>query len=228
MDNNENQGSSNKNIVIKNEQENFSQVENSFSSRFLFNLNHFVRIFFKVFGIRTVYSLFLLIKSWRKPYSKITFINIVKSIFNLPNLRTSLSVSILPFLFQNIKFIFSQFSFFKNYSNFTIFISGFISAFCSILIEEKTNLVNYIISSIMVRVIHSIILLIFKKYNVFQNTGKVWDYFTFLIASILIWTVYFLNPGYTPVTSMIDSYANYRNEAEKSISVGFRNCTRLV
>jgi hypothetical protein len=226
MDSCDNRGSNY--ILKKNDQEGSCDIINSFSSNFFHHLKHFIRLFLKIFGIRSVYSLFLLIKSWKKPLTKITLNDILKSIFNLSNLRTSLSVGLLPFLFQNLKFVFNKFSFFKNYSNFTIFLSGFISAFSSILIEEKTNLVNYIILSIMVRVVHSIILLIFKKYNVFQNTGKVWDYFTFLIASIFIWTVYFLNPDYTPVTSLIDSYANYRNQTEKMDAIRFRNFTRLV
>ena len=212
----------------KNEDNLIDSTRISTTDNFISNCKHFIRLFLKMFGLRTVYSLFLMIRSIKKPLTKITLMEILKSIFNKPNFRTCLSIGLLPFIFQNSKLIFDYILFFKNHQNFTVFISGFISAFISILIEEKTKLVNYLILSIMVRTIHSIILIIFKKYNIFQNTGKWWDYFVFLFSAILLWGVYFLNPGFTPITSLLDAYANYRNEAEKLDAIGFRNSTRIV
>jgi hypothetical protein len=182
-------------------------------------------LFLKVYGLRIIYSF---IKNYKFLQKKFTFGEVLNTIFNIANLRTSLSISLLPLLFKIFRLGLKNILSLNKNSDLIVFLSALISALISINIEEKTKLVEYIILSIGVRVFHTLIIIFLKKNNLFQKTGKVWDYFVFLLSAILVWSVYFLNPGYAPLTNLIDSYANYRNEAEKMEVVMMRNSTRIV
>lgn len=187
-----------------------------------------LKMFIKVYGIRVVYKF---IKTYAKGK------NIQKTVLNLAtpkfkNIRTSLFVSLLPFLYQILKRILSFIS--KNFNlsflnmNIITFISAFISAFISISFEQKSKVVDYIVLSIMVRVIHTLLHIICKKYNIFQKTGKKFDYFIFLLAAIAMFTVHFLNPGFLPITKLFDTYGNYIDKSEKEEMLLFRNTIRIV
>lgn len=200
---------------------NFLQIFVEFSKKFLI-----------VFGIRAIYSIIQLIRFKRKSFVKLTMNIFLGKIFNMSNLRTSLCVSFLPFSYKLLKLILNKMINFSDTDNsmsdILTFIIGFISAFISINLEERTPLVHYVILSIMVRVLHTSLQFLFKKLNIFQNTGKKWDFMVFLMAAVFMWSIYFLNPDYKPITDLFDKYANYANEEELAEAVRFRQMTKIV
>jgi hypothetical protein len=200
-------------IIVKNT-EDFSKV-----------FKNFLKLFAKVYSVRILFSLFKYLKS--RAYKNFSFMNFMTYIFNLPNLRTSLFVSLLPLLYKSIKFVLNSTLKLGN-QNFIVFMSAMISSFISVSIEEKTELVNYVISTIFVRAVHAVAVIILKKLNILQNTGKIYDFSIFLFSAILAWSVYFLNPRFKPITSLYDKYANYTEKHELETAIAFRDATRLV
>ena len=85
------------------------------------------------------------------------------AIFNMPNFRTALFVSLMPTLYKLLKLLFKMF----NYENPTSsFISGFISSLIAIFIEEKTDLMSFVILSVMVRVAYVIAVIIGDHFKI--------------------------------------------------------------
>jgi hypothetical protein len=162
-------------------------------------------LFLKTYAIRIVYSLFNLIK--KKGLKSLNLYSILSSILTMSNLRTCLCVSLLPLLFR----IFQKLLHLVNNKNNSLntFISGFLAALISISIEEPTSLTKFIILSVMVRSLHSLVVVLMNKYNIFQNTGRLWDFTTYLIAALGVYAVYYLNPSYEPMQKMFNTYANY-------------------
>merc|ERR1711976_54724 len=113
-------------------------------------------------------------------------------------------------------------------SRLKTFIFGFIAGFISMLIEEKTKIVNFVIMSIFVRTIHAILLVLFKKFNIYQEDSTTMDYLKYLLAATLICSVYFLNPNYKPVTNLFDKYAHYPSDYELKEAIAIRQSTKIV
>src|SRR5690606_23080719 len=82
--------------LIKKEDENKSKdisLQRAFLRSFM--------LFLKVYGVRIIYSLFNLIR--KRGLKKLTTLATIFSIFNIANLRTSLCVSLIPFLYNVFK-----------------------------------------------------------------------------------------------------------------------------
>jgi hypothetical protein len=182
-----------------------------------------IKLFLKVYGIRVAYSLFKLFKS----KNKFTIDKLVTSTFNLGNLRTGLFVSLLPLSYKYIKQLIETLFNLKD-SAWITFVAGLLSSYISVCFEEKTNLVNYIILSVLARVAHSGIIILFKKLNIFQVTGKLWDFSVFFIAAFILIMINFLNPGFKPITKLLDTYSNYVNQGEKDEMKRMREVMRIV
>jgi hypothetical protein len=181
-------------------------------------------LFYKTYAIRILFSLYeLIIKVGLKGLG---FENILKAILTLSNLRTCLSVSLLPLLFQTFKQILQNIT--KENINLTIIISGFLAGLISISIEQPTSLTKFIILSIFVRSIHSLMLMLMKKFNVFQDTGRLWDFTTYLIAAIAVYSVYYFNPSYEPMTKLINTYANFVDDSEAREADAYKSLLRIV
>jgi hypothetical protein len=184
-----------------------------------------LKVFLKIYGVRIIYSLINILRN-RKKFT-FTFPNILKALFNLANLRTSVFVSALPVLYELFKKIIINI-FTKKDSTIVTFISSFLSGFISILFEEKTNLLSYIVMSIFVRSAHSLLLVILKHYDILQNPGKLWDFAIFLVVALFMYTVNYLNPSYMPISKLFDNYANYVDKAEYEEMIRFRESMRIV
>lgn len=200
-------------------------VKNSSDENFSKIIKKSLSLFYKVYGIRILFSLFKFIKGGG--YKNFSIMNLITYIFNLSNLRTSVFVSLLPLLYKMIKKFLTVLRRGKN-ENSIVFISAMISSFVSILFEEKTKFVNYVILTILVRAVHSSCVIILKRLNILQNTGKFYDFCIFLFSACLAWSVYFLNPRFKPITELFDKYANYTHKHEIDSAIAFRNATRLV
>jgi hypothetical protein len=178
-----------------------------------------IKLLIKVFGIRVIITLFGLFKSRRFNYK-----DILSHVFSMTNIKTCLSVSLLPLLYNTFLKIISLFT--KH--NIKHFLSAFLSALISISIEDKTSLTNYIILAIMVRSFHSLFSSISKKYNLFQQPTRLFDFSLFLITCLSVVTVSHLNPTYEPLKKLYDTYNKYIDDKEESEYILMRNLTRLV
>lgn len=194
-------------------------------TKFISILKHSFNLFKKVYLVRIIYSLFKMFKNRNK--IPLSFLNLIVSVFNISNLRTGISVSSIPLVYAMFKKLLGYFGIHKD-STRNIFWAGFLSALISILIEEKTNLVSFILLSIIVRIGHSALSLLCKKLNIFQEDSKTYDYFSFLLMALTMYTVNFLNPGFKPITKQFDAYNNYLNQHEYDEMVQFRENTRIV
>ena len=151
----------------------------SFSSIFLF----FTKQFFKFYGIRILYSLIGLInKLIRSKGFSLNLNSILKAFFNMANLRTALFSSLMPSLYKILIKIFNNFKLFNN-EKFMTFLAGFISALVGVFIEEKSQLLIFIILSIMVRCIHTAINITLIQNNI-NFGGKKASFLCFLLYSI--------------------------------------------
>ena len=179
----------------------------------------FVKQFAKAFGIRSIFSLLVFFSSIKK--QKISFSFILKKIFSLPNLRTSLFFSITPSLNRFLHYLY------KTDNKIFTFFAGFLSGLIGILIEEKTSLTNFVIFSILARVIH-IFLNIGLDYLGIDFSGKKASFTCFILVSIPFMLLSFYHPTYEPIRKLMDTYANYIDDAERREVEHKRNKMRLV
>jgi len=197
------------------------------NKKFLNVLKNSLFLFLKAYGGRIVYSIFQFYSKKKQKGDGPT--SIFSAIFNIGNLRTSLMVSCLPLFFDILKkFLTYIFKIYKidKYDDVIVFISGFISSYLAICIEEKSKLLNYVVLAIVVRVVHSYFLIKYKEKNLCQ--GKFWDFLFFFIAAILMIFTNFLNPSFQPITSLFDSYANFINSSERDQMYKMREIYRIV
>jgi hypothetical protein len=184
-------------------------------------LYFFVKQFGKGFAIRTVYSLILLFSSYKKMKHIISFPLIIKTIFSLPNLRTSLFFSITPSLNRLLHFLY------KTDSQIFTFFAGFTSGLIGVLIEEKTSLTNFVIFSILARVIHIFLIIGLDHFRI-NFSGKKASFTCFLLVAIPFMLLSIYHPSYEPIRKLFDSYANYIDDAERNEVEYKRNNMRLV
>ena len=121
----------------------------------------FLKNFLKMYGIRLIFSSVGLLK--KKNLLSNLLLNIYNVAFNKGSLKTCLFVSSIPFINElNHKL-------FKDYVDvntiFFTFFSGFISAFIGISFEDHTELVKFIILSLLARTCHSLLTLLAIKTN---------------------------------------------------------------
>jgi hypothetical protein len=218
---------SEKDIVKEIEGENTKQVvkeeKQTVSSILLF----FTKQFSKFYGIRMLFSLLKLINKMRLSKSfTLNLNNLFDQFFNLSNFRTALFASIMPSLYKLLSLLFDNI---KNADNEKVltFLAGFLSGLIGVFIEERTQLFTFIILSIMVRCIHTIINITLEKNNI-NFSGKKASFISFLLTGIGFMIVSFLHPSFRPVTSIVDNYSCYANKNEKREMDTWRNAMRLI
>lgn len=183
-------------------------------------MKNWINKIIKVFGLR---SLIVLIKNKNLLFS-FKLIQLLKQITELSNLRTVAAIAGLPLFFRLLNMLLDVMKYFDTNTNRVI--SMFISSFACILMEERTQLTNYIILAIMVRVIHNVLSLIFKKYNIFQEDSKLNNYLAFTGSSVLWFLAIFLNPSFEAITKLSDRYSNYTAKEIPEMAY-IRNITRI-
>ena len=205
----------------KNNLEEKKEKKDTFFHIFIF----FVKNFSKFYGIRIIYSLYHVFSS-NKSKNNFNYNLFFKTIFSLPNLRTALFGSLMPALFKIFMKIFNTY-FDSKYEPHFLILSSIISSLIGILIEEKTTLVNFIILSVLVRVIHNLILLFLEKYNIPYH-GKIINFLVFVMVASAFIFVSFCHPSYSPIRKIVDGYALYKEEIEKREMTTCRNALRII
>jgi uncharacterized protein with PQ loop repeat len=183
----------------------------------------FARQFGKAFSVRALYSLLLFLMKFRKSKKPVSIANLFNLFFNMPNLRTSLFFSLMPSIYKLLQML----------NNKTIderlftFLVGTISAMIGILIEEKTKLTNFIIFSILARLIHVFLNIGLDHFKI-NFGGKKASMVCFTLISIPFMFLSMYHPSYKPINKHVESYANYVDEGER-LEIEFkRNLVKLV
>lgn len=175
----------------------------------------FFKLFFKMYVIRIG---FMAISLTNKKSIKLGILNIIyNATFNFKNLRTSLFVAIIPFLY-NIQHIIAKHFLNINTNTFIFtFLSGFVASYIGISYENVTDLVRFIILSMLGRFIHSLFTIIALKYK-YSHQNKV---VSFLIAFSVFSAFNIFNyyiPEFRPISNLVDKYGLYRNNDKQEMN----------
>lgn len=179
--------------------------------------------FAKVFGLRSLIVIF----QNKSLLFKFQLFSLFKKFFEFTNLRTVMSITFIPLLYKLINQFCSMLNYFENQHMKRRIVSIFISSFLSIMIEERTSMVNFVVLAIFVRVIHNVCNHICKRLNIFQSDTKLNSYIIFTFSSLLWFLCIFLHPSYKPISGLSDKYSNHIGN-EKAEMEHIRNITRLV
>jgi hypothetical protein len=187
----------------------------------------FGRNFFKFYVMRMLLSLVKKLFKVRFNIFRINPLDFIKIIFNLDNLNTGLFLSVMPSLFRFLNLIFTSSKKFKNLDPKLItFISGFISSLVGIMISEKANIMSFVILSVMVRSLHSLLVVWLKKKGYpTQNKIVGWAVLTLACSGVLFLTFYY--PSYRPITNLVNRYSLFADSIEKAEVDSIRELLRL-
>jgi hypothetical protein len=137
---------------------------------------------------------------------KISINDCFKLLFDSSNLQTGLFLSLMPSLFKLLNLAFDLFNNFNLDIKVTLFISGFISSLVGIICAEKTSILNFVILSVMVRSLHSLLVINLKKKG-YPEHNKFIGWFILTIACTGVILSSFYNPSFMPITKLVDRYA---------------------
>jgi hypothetical protein len=186
-------------------------------------LKFFIKNFLKFYTIRALLELmkkFLKnqFKIFKYPLSK--FLNIF---FNSDNFRTGLFLTIMPGLYKIFSSVFEKYfakgntekdadsesNFGDRYEKMLYtFLSGFMAGFVGIFFAEKADIMNFIILSIMIRCLHSLIVVYLKKKG-YPTQSRLVAFLAFTLACFGVLFLFFYHPSYKPMTKLVDRFALY-------------------
>ena len=144
----------------------------------------------------------------------------IKAAFNIPNLRTASFAAILAGSFRLFNYLFKLIG---KENIYTCFISGLISSLFSVFCEEKTDLMNFIILSVMIRTIYTVILVLADKYKL-PNYPRAANLIVFIFACIGFIFIAFCHPSFSSIHKLFTNYANLENSEAEEV----RHYVRLV
>lgn len=192
----------------------------------------FLLRFTKFYGIRALVSLIKKIMKLKFKINKFSSKDLFEIIFNTGNLRTGIFLSIMPFIFSLLTDVLfdvnnkryqscdnlngeSNKNIIKN--KIIVLLSGFIAALIGISFAEKgVKIMNYIILSVMIRAIHSLIVVYLKNKGK-DAESKFWAFITFYIACFGFLFLAYYHPGYKPILKLYSNYANFEGNEKREI-----------
>lgn len=186
----------------------------------------FRRQFITFYCLRAVISL---LKGVMKKKSKFSLSELLPLLFNFNNIRTGLFLSLMPALYKFLNFIFEHSKYFKSFNldpKIFTFISGFVSSLIGILISEKANIMNFIIVSVFVRSVHSLIQVCLSRNN-YKTKSKFTSYLAVWLACFGALFINFYFPKFKPISGLIDKYALYDGKMEEDEMKRLRELKRL-
>jgi hypothetical protein len=165
-------------------------------------IKFFVTQFLKFYGLRACISLvkYLIFK---RGYLKPNLFRILFILLDPANMKTGLFLSLMPFLFELIQNFFNP----NKSSKLITFIAGFISGLAGVMVSEKGSFMRFVILSVFVRSLHSLIQVALKERGLPTESRSV-TYVVFWLACLgFLYLAYFF-PSYQPISSMFITYAS--------------------
>ena len=187
-------------------------------SKFVILLKIFLKQFIVFFSLRGLLSLmkYLILD---KGYVNIDYEKLIKNFLSIKHVRTGLFLSLMPFIYEFIQL-------FNNDSKFITFIAGFISGFVGIIISEKANFLNFIVLSVFLRSLHSIIV-VWLRINNLKSQNRMITYALFVLACFIFLFIAYFHPNYSQVNKLFFGYANVLGN-EKQELLDTMNKIKLV
>ncbi len=193
-----------------------------------FSTKNFLK-FYAIRGLLELMKKFLKnqFKIFKYPLSK--FKNIF---FNTDNFRTGLFLTIMPGLYKIFTSLFEKYLDKKDNEKQTnseynyddkywkmlyTFISGFMASFVGIFFSEKADIMNFIILSVMIRCIHSLIYVYLKKKG-YPTQSRLVAFLIFTLACFCVLFLFFFHPSYKPITKLVDRFALYQGNEKAEIN----------
>lgn len=177
----------------------------------------FCKNFSKMYLIRVAFMLLTAITSKKFRLADGILRLIYSSTFNIGNFKTSLFIGLIPAINDLIHRFAKVFSNIDTKNSLFIFLSAFIAAYIGISNEKVSDLMRFIILSILGRVIHSLISIISIRYN-FAIKSKFWSYFLFSSICTIFNCFSFYVPDFKPIVNLFDKYGLYKGNEAKEFS----------
>ena len=169
--------------------------------------NVFKKQFMKFYLIRFLLSLLSKIFKVKFNIFKLSASDIFNSFFNMANLKTGLFLSLMPSLFRFLNLVLKNSKSFKGLDERLITcVSGFLSSLLGIIISEKNGIMDFIILSVLVRTLHSILVVWLRK-NGYPVHNRLVSFLVLTLACSTALFIYFCYPSFKPLGKLIDRYA---------------------
>lgn len=218
-----------------------SERERTRKSKLLTLLKKFFISFCKFSAIRALLGLVRLLLNLKLRFDKLDFKKLFKLIFHIRNARFGAFLAIMPFIYDFLTdFIFDIRNINQNNTTNNIFyennvseknksaanpmlkeklillMGGFIAGMVGIMVAEKGGMMNYIVLSILVRLIHSIIVVYLSKRGK-ATQSRFWALMSFYISSFGFLFIAYYNPGFKPILKLFSTYANFQGTEKEEI-----------
>ena len=174
----------------------------------------FCKNFSKMYIIRVAFMVLTAITSKKFKLADGILRLLYSSTFNISNFKTSLFIGLIPAINDLIHKFAKDFTNINTKSSLFIFLSGFIAAYIGISNDGVSDLMRFIILSILGRVIHSLISIICIRNNI-PVKSKVWSYFIFSSICTIFNCFSFYVPDFKPIVNLFDKYGLYQGNEEK-------------
>ena len=106
------------------------------------------------------------------------------------------------------------------------FISGFISSLIGIVISEKANIMNFVVLSVLVRSIHSLLVVWLEK-NGYPTRSRIGGWLVLTIACSGVILLTFYHPSFKPITKLVNRYALFQNKEYAEVE-SIREILRII
>ena len=116
----------------------------------------------------------------------------------------------MPFIYEFIQL-------FNNDNKFITFLAGFVSGLIGIIISEKVNILNFIILSVFLRSLHSLIV-VWLRANNYNSQNRLISYLVFVVACFIFLFIAYFHPSYSQVNKLFFGYANVLGNEKKELT----------
>lgn len=164
----------------------------------------FSKHFSKMYLIRIA---FMLLSHISRRGLKLGLLNILyNSTFTMKNFRTSFMVGVIPLIYDLLHKIGKHYLDIDTKGKIFTFVAGFISAYIGISFENMTELMKFVVLSILGRVIYSIFTIIAIK-NGYPGHNHLVSFIAFTLICTVFNALNYFVPSFKPITNLVDKYS---------------------
>jgi hypothetical protein len=125
----------------------------------------------------------------------------------------------MPTIYNLLNYLYDNTEIFQELFNrqFYTFLAGFIASLIGIATSEKYKIMNFIILSVFLRSVHSVIVVWLKKKKM-PTQNKFASWFAIWLACLGVLFLNFYYPQYKPVSRLVDKYALYEGKEREEMN----------
>jgi hypothetical protein len=200
----------------------------TYSEKFISIIKLFLKKLLLFSSLRSLINLIKLLFKIKLDIRKINIEKLLDVIFDWKNLKSGLFLSIMPLIYDLLTEILFDLDKEENEikQKILVFLSGFICAFIGISISERFKLFNYVVLSVLIRSLHSLIIVYLKK-NEKNTESKPWSYLIFWLACCGFLFMVYYHPGFKPIRKLYFRYAFFDGNEKLEVK-NFISNTNLI